>query len=451
MSRSHGGTILRIITQMTTKRFHEIRDPVAVFVKLDTAEREVLNSAPVQRLRHIHQLALTYLVYPGATHRRFEHSLGVMHLASRVFDVITDEENRHDGCRDIFPAVDELRYWRRVLRMAALCHDIGHLPFSHAAEELLPDKKTHEDLTHALIKSPEMERLWNTLTPPLNTNHIAKLALGQKELPMETFSTWEAILSEIITGNAFGVDRIDYLLRDSLHAGVAYGKFDHYRLIDTLRILPSGESNLSEPTLGVEAGGLHSAEALILARHFMFTQLYCHPVRRIYDIHLKEFLLATLPGGKYSADIRNHLQITDAEITTEIRKAAADENHPGHLPAVRICNRQHYRLLYERNPEDIKANLQSVQMVFEAACVEFGEENVRRDLYSKNAGIIDFPVLTPMNGIVSSWVLSEIIPTIPSIVVDSVFVSPLIKAKAALWLAKNKTDIIQRVEKEEEQ
>jgi len=77
---------------MTTKRFHEIRDPVAVFVKLDTAEREVLNSAPVQRLRHIHQLALTYLVYPGATHRRFEHSLGVMQLASRVFDVITDDE-----------------------------------------------------------------------------------------------------------------------------------------------------------------------------------------------------------------------------------------------------------------------------------------------------------------------------------------------------------------------
>ncbi len=434
---------------MTTKRFHEIRDPVAVFVKLDTAEREVLNSAPVQRLRHIHQLALTYLVYPGATHRRFEHSLGVMHLASRVFDVITDEENRYEGCRDIFPGEDGLRYWRRVLRMAALCHDIGHLPFSHAAEELLPDKKNHEDLTFALIKSSEMEALWDSLTPPLKSDHIAKLALGPKEMPKATFSSWEAILAEIITGNAFGVDRIDYLLRDSLHAGVAYGKFDHYRLIDTLRILPAGESSKSEPTLGVEAGGLHSAEALILARHFMFTQLYCHPVRRIYDIHLKEFLLATLPGGKYAIDIDSHLRVTDAEITADIRKAVADKNHPGHIPAKRICNRQHFRLLYERNPDDTKANLESVKLVYEAVCGEFGAENVRHDHYGKNAGILDFPVLTSMNGIVSAWALSQIIPTIPSIIVDTVYINSDLKAQAIQWLADKKMKIIGRVEKEE--
>lgn len=394
---------------------------------------------------------MTYLVYPGATHRRFEHSLGVMHLASRVFDVITAEENRHQSCREIFPSEDALRYWRRVLRMAALCHDIGHLPFSHAAEELLPDKKTHEDLTHALIKSPEMKALWSTITPLLSADHIAKLALGQKELPTETFSAWEAILAEIITGNAFGVDRIDYLLRDSLHAGVAYGKFDHYRLIDTLRILPSAENGESEPTLGVEAGGLHSAEALALARHFMFTQLYCHPVRRIYDIHLKEFLLATLPGGKYSIDLERYLQVSDVEVITDIRKAAADANHPGHLPAMRICNRQHFRLLYERNPEDIKANLQSVQTVFEAVAAEFGTENVRLDHYSKDAGIVDFPVLTTLNGIVSAWNSSEIIPTMPSIVVDSVFINPELKDRALQWLACHKAEILRKELKEEDQ
>jgi hypothetical protein len=435
---------------MTIKRFHEIRDPVAVFVKLDTAEREVLNSAPVQRLRHIHQLALTYLVYPGATHRRFEHSLGVMHLASRVFDVITDEDNRHDDCRDIFPNDDGLRYWRRVLRMAALCHDIGHMPFSHAAEVLLPENKSHEDMTLALIKGPEMEQLWDSLTPPLKSEHIAKLALGPKELPSVSFTSWEALLSEIITGNAFGVDRIDYLLRDSLHAGVAYGKFDHYRLIDTLRILPTAGDQTTESTLGVEAGGLHSAEALILARHFMFTQLYCHPVRRIYDIHLKEFLLAVLPGGKYSIDLASYLQTTDAEITVEIRKAAMDEKHPGHLPAKRICSRQHFRLLYERMPDDIGINLEAVKMVYEATCAEFGTENVRHDHYSKDAGIIDFPVLTAMNGIVSAWSLSKIIPTIPSIIVDTVYISLELKDKANRWLAENKAKIIQKVGKEEE-
>lgn len=80
---------------------HEIRDPIHVFVRLDDAEREVLDSAPLQRLRHIHQLALTYLVYPGATHKRFEHSLGVMELASRVFDVVTDPANLSDEIRDL--------------------------------------------------------------------------------------------------------------------------------------------------------------------------------------------------------------------------------------------------------------------------------------------------------------------------------------------------------------
>ena len=119
------------------KHVHEIRDPIHTFVRLDSAERQVLDSRPFQRLRHIHQLALTYLVYPGATHKRFEHSLGVMELASRVFDTVTSRANVTDRVRDRLRQLDnrdELAYWRRVLRMAALCHDLGHLPFSHAAE-----------------------------------------------------------------------------------------------------------------------------------------------------------------------------------------------------------------------------------------------------------------------------------------------------------------------------
>src|SRR5438132_2750295 len=124
-----------------------------------------------------------------------------------------------------------------------------------------------------------MEALWQKMTPPLRAGDIAKLAVGKKKLPDEPFSDWEALLSEIIVGDAFGVDRMDYLLRDSYHAGVAYGKVDHYRLIDTLRILPHQQSG--EATLGIEAGGLHSAEALLLARYFMYTQLYFHPVRQI--------------------------------------------------------------------------------------------------------------------------------------------------------------------------
>jgi len=78
-------------------QLHEIRDPIHVFVRLDSDERKVINSAPYQRLREIHQLAMTYLVYPGATHKRFEHCLGVMELASRIYDVVTDQSNLHGG------------------------------------------------------------------------------------------------------------------------------------------------------------------------------------------------------------------------------------------------------------------------------------------------------------------------------------------------------------------
>ncbi len=430
------------------KNFHEIRDPISNFVKLDSDERDVLNSVPVQRLRYIHQLAFTYLVYPGATHRRFEHSLGVMELASRVFDIITDEKN-NQYCNDIFPQKDQLTYWRRVLRMASLCHDIGHMPFSHAAEDLLPDGMTHEIVTYNLIKSPEMEAIWSNITPPLRSEDIAKIAVGPKDLKGKKFSTWEAILSEIITGNAFGVDRIDYLLRDSLHSGVAYGKFDHYRLIDTLKVLPKDYEDSKEPTLGIEEGGLHSAEALILARHFMFTQLYCHHVRRIYDIHLKDFLKSWLQNGKYSNNLQKHLRLTDAEILTEIRKAYHDDGHPGHEPAKCILTRNHFRLLYKKNPEDTKINPGASKAIYDATRDKFGDEFVRLDDYRKGSGIINFPVLTSDNKILSSWMLSELLSTIPSVSVSFVFIAPHLRDEATKWLDKNRTELVKAITEEE--
>ena len=121
--------------------------------------------------------------------------------------------------------------------------------FSHAAEaELLPENWNHERITRSIIESSEMTEIWSSMKPPLDTTDIVKLALGKKEARDLEFSNWDAILSEVITGNAFGVDRIDYLLRDSHHVGVGYGKFDHYRLIDTLRILPSPRPNQRDRT-----------------------------------------------------------------------------------------------------------------------------------------------------------------------------------------------------------
>src|ERR1700693_859817 len=104
-------------------RIHEIRDPIHGFIKLDSEERKVVNSRPFQRLRYIHQLALTYLIYPGATHRRFEHSLGVMELAGRLYDVVTKPQNVYPTVAALIPTDWRHGYWRRVLRLAALCHD----------------------------------------------------------------------------------------------------------------------------------------------------------------------------------------------------------------------------------------------------------------------------------------------------------------------------------------
>lgn len=274
------------------KNIHEIRDPIHVFIKLDSDERKVLDSKPFQRLRNIHQLALTYLIYPGATHKRFEHSLGVMELAAKVYDILINPRNiKHDQIRDIVNESDFARqYWRRVVRIAALCHDLGHLPFSHAAEkELLPQNSSHEKITVEIINNTSLSDLIRN-DIRIDPDDVAKIAVGPNEYRQTKFTEWEEILSEIIIGDAFGVDRIDYLLRDSYHIGVAYGKFDHHRLIDTLRILPKEVDGSSEPHIGVEEGGVQSAEALLLARYFMFSQVYFHSIRRIYDEHLKDFL-----------------------------------------------------------------------------------------------------------------------------------------------------------------
>jgi len=432
-----------------SKNSHELRDPIHVFIKLSSEERKILDSRPFQRLRYIHQLALTYLVYPGATHRRFEHSLGVMELASRIFDVVTQDENLTDTVRQLLPELldrEKLRYWRRVLRMAALCHDIGHLPFSHAAEhELLPPGWDHERLTLDLLKSPEMRMIFEDMTPPLRAEDVAKLAVGPKAQKTVRFSGWEGILSEIITGDAFGADRMDYLLRDSHHAGVAYGRFDHYRLIETLRLLPAsqhGDEGYPEPGLGVDEGGLQSTEALLLARYFMYSQLYFHHVRRIYDIHLKDFLRNWLPGGAFSTKTEDLLSITDNEVTSAMLKAARDPKLPGHDAARRIVLRDHFRVLYQRHPTDAGINPEAGKAIFEAAQGKFGSESVRHDPYVSRGAPPDFPVLMRDGTVVSSVTVSPALAKLPLLSIDYVFIEKELLDKARGWLNTNKHAII---------
>ncbi len=335
-------------------------------------------------------------------------------------------------------------YWRRVLRMAALCHDIGHLPFSHAAEkDLLPKEWDHERLTRELILSDEMREIWCSITPPLRPEDIVKLAIGPKKNGLSNFSDWEAILAEIIVGDAFGVDRMDYLLRDSYHAGVAYGKFDHYRLIDTLRISTQAQSSSQEPALGMEEGGIQSAEALMLARYLMYSQVYFHPVRRIYDIHLKDFLKIWLKEGVFpTKNLVHHLSITDSDVSAALWKAAFNECDSGHLHARRIVRRKHFKVVYERSPEDIKINPESGSSIYEALKSEYGDDHFRHDYYTQKSGSPNFPVIMRNRGIISSLSLSETLKNIPVVSVDYVFADRDYFHEAREWIDKNRQNII---------
>lgn len=433
---------------MLPKYIHEIRDPIHVFIKLDTDERRVVDSAPFQRLRHIHQLAMSYLVYPGATHKRFEHALGTMELATRVFDVVTHPNAVHQRIRRLMPEISQdtpqLTYWRRVLRMAALCHDIGHLPFSHAAEkELLPEDWNHEKITVKMIQSDSMRQIWNAMTPPLRAEDVAKIAVGPKIMREERFSGWETILSEIIVGDAFGADRIDYLLRDSHHIGVGYGRFDHHRLIDTIRILPNLELEGSDGfALGIENGGLHSAESLLLARYFMYTQVYFHPVRRIYDIHLIDFLRKWLAGGTFPTAPDKLQKYTDIEVMKAIFEADSDSSKKEHIAAKRILRRKHFKLVYSGNPTDVPKNLEPGNAIYTQLCEKYGEENVIRDAYQQRGNVVDFPVIGNDARIVSAKALSKVLETIPEVTVDNVYVDPDNSRGAKEWVEAQRDELL---------
>jgi uncharacterized protein len=423
------------------KIVHEVRDAVHTFINFSSDEKRVIDAPPVQRLRHINQLALTSLVYPGATHRRFEHSIGVMELASRIFAVVTREDHLTDEVKELLPEVrseDSRRYWRRVLRMAALCHDLGHLPFSHAAErELLPNGWTHERLSRELIMS--MGEYWNDQgAGPLNREQIVKLALGPKEATDLDFSLWETVLSEIVVGDSFGADRIDYLLRDSHHIGVNYGRFDHYRLIDTLRLLID-ESD--QPAIGIEYGGIHTAEALLLARYFMYTQVYLHPIRAIYDLHLIDFLSEWLDGGRFPVDTARHLELTDNEVWAAMLDAARNSSARGHTAAQAIVERKHFKMLYERTRPDAEVLPKPERAVFAAAAAKFGSDRVRVKESLDTNKTLDFPVQLGDSS-KQALEVSDVLFRLPVVATGYVFVDREIVVEAKKWWEQVRGEVI---------
>jgi HD superfamily phosphohydrolase len=266
-----------------------------------------------------------------------------------------------------------------------------------------------------------MKPLWDALH--VNPEDVGKLAVGAKHYGAP-LTDWETLLSEIITGDAFGADRMDYLLRDSLHAGVAYGHFEHHRLIDTLRILPRREGEEILPSLGIEQGGLQSAESLTWARYFMYTQLYFHHVRRIYDYHLKQFLKAWLPEGRFSMELEQHQAMTDTEIISAMRLAAKAPDAPGHVSARRIMERRHFRLVAEITEADRAVDPNAAELLASELSNQFGEDVIYLDRYAQKAKGLRFPVLTRDGKVEWSTMLSATLKQVPTFTVAYVFVAP---------------------------
>lgn len=363
---------------------YEIRDPVYGFIPFNDWEKEILNHPAFQRLRRIKQLALTEMVYPGVTHTRFEHSLGVMHFATMMYDSIV--KNNLDLLKDRLSYDDVgLNTDRQLIRLAALLHDVGHSPFSHASEELMPinpKKKRpfkHEEYTTAIIMNLLKETIEdhpiNKTNYRIEAEEVAALIEGNPEILGDRLF-WRVLIS-----SQLDADRGDYLLRDSYHAGVKYGVYDHSRLINTLALGIDPESN--EIVLGVSKDGWHVAESMVIARYLMFTQVYFHKTRRAFDYHLKSALKNVLDGGKFPdaspSCLESFMELDDYAMWDRFRSFRRDDPH-----CSAIMNRDHVREVYSTpevpNPED-EADLQAKKVLLEQAEVDFYEDRSEKLWY----------------------------------------------------------------------
>src|SRR5262249_8998181 len=214
----------------------------------------------------------------------FEHSLGVMELATRAFDHLAAVNGAvlEETFRKVAVLKDKpLAIARQLVRMAALLHDIGHACFSHAAETVIHKGGGHESLTYDLVEKKEF--LGGQLDHAFFAGFselLGKILRGGAVMPPQL-----KILKDLVSGE-MDADRSDYLLRDSYHCGVEYGRFDHRRMVQCLDLHEAAGGVLE---IALHRDGIHTFEALILARYQMSTQVYYHRIRRIYDYYLCQY------------------------------------------------------------------------------------------------------------------------------------------------------------------
>ena len=256
-----------------TEKKKFIRDSVYGDIELNAFEEQVMDMPQFQRLRRIKQLGLISLIYPGANHTRFEHSIGTMNLGSKL-------------AAELDLSDDEIE----LVRISALLHDVGHGPFSHVSEGVL--SVPHEELTKYVITETSMRDL---LEEKFDVNDIVDIVNGK------------GYLGPIVSGE-LDVDRMDYLLRDSHNTGVAYGVIDYERIISNLKL---------EDGLILNIKGVQAAEGALVSRYFMYPSVYQHHTTRIVNSMFRRSLKKVI--DEKIIEEKNIYQYDDADIISTFR------------------------------------------------------------------------------------------------------------------------------------
>jgi hypothetical protein len=265
-----------------------IRDPLWNNIRVEPLALRLIDTAAFQRLRYVRQLGLAFLVYPGASHSRFEHALGTYSLARRALSLLEERGDLRElgdsPCTDV--------------RVAALLHDIGHYPFSHALEEI--GALNHEEVARPLICGGEIGEILRESLGEDAPARIVELIGGKSDSPLQG----------LISGS-LDLDKIEYLRRDALMCGVPYGEIDADRLMNSLVLVCDSQSAAVRPTsnlppytstIGIQEKGLSAVESLLFAKYQMYRNVYWHHAVRSATAMYKRLVSDALDAGSLTAD-----------------------------------------------------------------------------------------------------------------------------------------------------
>jgi HD superfamily phosphohydrolase len=323
-----------------------VRDPIHGAIRLDREEVRVADHPWVQRLRSVRQTGFSQLAFPGATHSRYAHSIGAMHLAGLAFDeAYRDFRFEREGARAAF---------RAAVRLAALCHDLGHPPLSHCTEFAFPPlpalglrwlraedrTATHEDYTVAILEQTDLGRLIDQ-SFPFGARHVAALVRSEVRAGDDFFVDGgldhRRLLSQLVSSE-LDVDRLDYLVRDATFTGARYGQVDVSWLLGNLTTwVADGQVHLA-----LEGRAVYAFDHFLLARHHMFLMVYFHHKSVIYEEMLRRYVDRPDRPLVHPADLDRYLVTDDVSLTAHLR--ASDDPW-----ARRIVTQQPYQRVFERH------------------------------------------------------------------------------------------------------